>query len=125
MRKMGTITLFLCGDVMLGRGIDQILPCPGDPVLHELYMNNARGYVKLAERVHGHSCHHVKGIEVYKGKAVLYGCGDFLNEYEGIGGYEGFRDDLGLMYFLTADALTGELTATEMIPTQIKRLRVN
>ncbi|MGR9037177.1 MAG: twin-arginine translocation signal domain-containing protein, partial [Gammaproteobacteria bacterium] len=26
-----TMTLFLCGDVMTGRGIDQVLPHPGDP----------------------------------------------------------------------------------------------
>jgi len=26
-----TITLFLCGDVMTGRGIDQVLPHPGNP----------------------------------------------------------------------------------------------
>ncbi len=38
--------------------------------------------------VHGHSSHHVKGIEVYKGKLILYGCGDFLNDYEGISGHE-------------------------------------
>jgi poly-gamma-glutamate capsule biosynthesis protein CapA/YwtB (metallophosphatase superfamily) len=34
--------------------------------------------------IHGHSSHHVKGIEVYKGKLVLYGCGDFLNDYEAL-----------------------------------------
>src|SRR5207244_13238225 len=27
--------------------------------------------------VHGHSSHHPKGIEVYRDKLVLYGCGDF------------------------------------------------
>ena len=27
------VTLFLCGDVMLGRGVDQILLHPGDPTL--------------------------------------------------------------------------------------------
>ncbi|HEY8157335.1 MAG TPA: hypothetical protein VIF10_01405 [Methylobacter sp.] len=26
-----TIMLFLCGDVMTGRGIDQVLPHPGNP----------------------------------------------------------------------------------------------
>jgi len=41
--------LFLCGDVMTGRGIDQILPHPGDPALHASYMRSARGYVALAE----------------------------------------------------------------------------
>jgi len=25
------VTMFLCGDVMTGRGVDQILPHPGDP----------------------------------------------------------------------------------------------
>ena len=49
--------------------------------------------------IHGHSSHHPKGIEVYKNKLILYGCGDFLNDYEGIWGYESFRGDLGLMYF--------------------------
>ena len=48
-----TITLLLCGDVMLGRGLDQILAHPGDPTLHESYFHDARGYVSLAERVSG------------------------------------------------------------------------
>jgi len=48
-----TITLLLCGDVMLGRGLDQILAHPGDPTLHESYFHDARGYVGLAERVSG------------------------------------------------------------------------
>mgnify|MGYP001558666949 CR=1 FL=1 len=34
--------------------------------------------------VHGHSSHHLRRIEVYRGKLVLYGCGDFLDDYEGI-----------------------------------------
>lgn len=48
--------------------------------------------------VHGHSSHHPRGIELYRGHMVLYGCGDFINDYEGIGGYEDFRSDLTLMY---------------------------
>ncbi|MBU1394726.1 MAG: CapA family protein, partial [Gammaproteobacteria bacterium] len=47
------MTLFLCGDVMTGRGIDQVLPHPGDPVLHEGYVTSAPDYVALAERVNG------------------------------------------------------------------------
>ena len=38
-----TVTLFLCGDVMTGRGIDQILPHPGAPHLYEPYVRSARG----------------------------------------------------------------------------------
>ena len=29
------ITLFLCGDVMTGRGVDQVLPHAGNPILYE------------------------------------------------------------------------------------------
>ncbi len=43
------IRLFLCGDVMTGRGIDQVLPYPCDPVLHERYVDSALDYVRLAE----------------------------------------------------------------------------
>lgn len=48
--------------------------------------------------VHGHSSHHPRPVEVYKGRLVLYGCGDLVNDYEGIRGYEEFRDDLRLLY---------------------------
>ena len=47
------ITLFVCGDVMLGRGIDQILPHPGEPTLYEDYVRSAAEYVHLAELRHG------------------------------------------------------------------------
>src|SRR5690348_14315581 len=49
----GLLTLFLCGDVMPGRGVDQVLPHPGDPELREAYARDARVYVGLAERAHG------------------------------------------------------------------------
>ncbi len=45
--------LFLGGDVMLGRGVDQILPHPGDPTLYERSIRDARGYVELAEAANG------------------------------------------------------------------------
>lgn len=35
--------LFLAGDVMTGRGIDQILPSPGDPELDEPWVKSAPG----------------------------------------------------------------------------------
>ena len=75
--------------------------------------------------VHGHSSHHVKAIEVYSERLILYGCGDFFNDYEGIGGYESFRGDLGLMYFADMNPITGKLFALRMIPTQIHRFRLN
>ena len=75
--------------------------------------------------VHGHSSHHVKGIEVYGGKLILYGCGDLITDYEGIGGYDELRGDLGLMYFPIIDPLTGRLLSLKMIPTMMKRFRLN
>src|SRR3979490_2608474 len=53
MPQTDPIRLFLCGDVMTGRGIDQVLPHPNDPTLHEPYLNDARSYVKPAESVNG------------------------------------------------------------------------
>jgi poly-gamma-glutamate synthesis protein (capsule biosynthesis protein) len=74
--------------------------------------------------VHGHSSHHVKGFEVYKNRLILYGCGDFLNDYEGIRGYEEFRGDLALMYFADFDCLTGDLASLELVPLQIRRFQL-
>ncbi|MEP9410683.1 MAG: CapA family protein [Candidatus Brocadia sp.] len=75
--------------------------------------------------VHGHSSHHVKGIEVYRERPIIYGCGDFLNDYEGISGYESFRGDLGFMYFAYMEPASGKLVRFHMTPTQIKRFKVN
>src|SRR5512139_3900650 len=77
-----------------------------------------------ADLVHGHSSHHVKGIEVHQGKLILYGCGDLLTDYEGISGYEAWRGELGLMYFPTLDA-SGRLQELVMTPTCVRHLRVN
>jgi poly-gamma-glutamate synthesis protein (capsule biosynthesis protein) len=75
--------------------------------------------------VHGHSSHHVKGLEVYRGRLILYGCGDLLNDYEGIAGEERYRPDLSLMYFPSLDASTGALTRLEMAPMRIRNFRLN
>ncbi len=74
--------------------------------------------------VHGHSSHHPKGIEVYRGKPILYGCGNFLDDYEGIAGYEEFRSHLVLAYFVTVDARSGVLQDLEMIPFEIKHFQL-
>jgi poly-gamma-glutamate synthesis protein (capsule biosynthesis protein) len=75
--------------------------------------------------VHGHSSHHPKPIEVYRGKLILYGCGDFLNDYEGISGYGNFRGDLTLMYFPTLETATGRLSSMILAPMQIRHFRLN
>jgi len=74
--------------------------------------------------VHGHSSHHPKGIEVYREKLILYGCGDFLNDYEGIGGYDSFRSELTLMYFPTVDTTSGALLRLALAPMRIRRFHL-
>jgi poly-gamma-glutamate synthesis protein (capsule biosynthesis protein) len=74
--------------------------------------------------VHGHSSHHAKGIEIHRDRPIIYGCGDFLNDYEGIRGHESFKGELGLMYFPTFDA-TGALDELTLVPTRIRHFRVN
>lgn len=72
--------------------------------------------------IHGHSSHHVKGIEVYEDRLILYGCGDFINDYEGIQGHERFRGDLAVMYFPELDPESGHLLGLEMVPLQRRKL---
>ncbi|KAK1763904.1 putative polyglutamate biosynthesis protein [Phialemonium atrogriseum] len=49
--------------------------------------------------IHGHSAHHIQGVEIYKGKLILYGCGDFVDDYAVSPGY---RNDLGAVWRVTA-----------------------
>jgi poly-gamma-glutamate synthesis protein (capsule biosynthesis protein) len=112
----------------------------GDRVLFSIHWGGNWGYaVSAAQRafahaliddagidiVHGHSSHHPKAIEVYRDHLILYGCGDFLNDYEGIEGNGEYRGELGLMYFPTLDAASGRLRKLELVPTRIRRFRVN
>ena len=110
----------------------------GDIVVASLHWGSNWGYdisrdhIRFAHRlidggvdvVHGHSSHHPRPIEVYRGKLILYGCGDFINDYEGITGYEGFRDDLRLLYFASVEPGTGKLASLRMAPMQARGLRL-
>lgn len=74
--------------------------------------------------VHGHSSHHVRAIEVHQGKLILYGCGDLVNDYEGIAGYEEWRGDLGAMYFATIAPHDGSLASLRVVPMHMQGLRL-
>ncbi|UTD28742.1 CapA family protein [Bradyrhizobium sp. WD16] len=74
--------------------------------------------------LHGHSSHHAKAIEVYRNRLILYGCGDFLNDYEGISGFEAFRGDLALMYLATIDPDSADLAGLTIVPLQIRRFQL-
>jgi poly-gamma-glutamate capsule biosynthesis protein CapA/YwtB (metallophosphatase superfamily) len=74
--------------------------------------------------VHGHSSHHPRPIEVYRNRLILYGCGDFINDYEGIEGNERYRGDLVLMYFAVLSPATGDLRTLQLMPMQARRMRL-
>ncbi|HET6807142.1 MAG TPA: CapA family protein [Frateuria sp.] len=111
----------------------------GDLVLFSLHWGGNWGYeIAPAQRafahalideagVHllcGHSSHHPRAAEVHHGHLVLYGCGDFLNDYEGIGGHQAFRSELGLMYFPQLDTSHGRLCELALVPTCVRGFRV-
>jgi len=74
--------------------------------------------------IHGHSSHHPRPAEVYRGRLILYGCGDCINDYEGISGYEEFRDDLRLLYFVSLKPGTGTLRGLRMVPMRMRKMRL-
>ena len=77
-----------------------------------------------ADIVHGHSSHHPRSVEVYRDRLILHGCGDFIDDYEGIPGYEEYRDDLRIAYFVTVAADTGALAELRMVPLLARRMRL-
>jgi poly-gamma-glutamate capsule biosynthesis protein CapA/YwtB (metallophosphatase superfamily) len=112
---------------------------PGDVIVVSIHWGPNWGYpVSVDQRrfahaliegagvsvIHGHSSHHAKAIEVYRDRLILYGCGDFLNDYEGIRGYEMYRDDLVLMYFIDFTTTDGTVSGIEIIPLSIKQMRL-
>ena len=75
--------------------------------------------------VHGHSSHHPLGVEMAGDGLALYGCGDFLNDYEGIEGYEAYRSELVVGYVAEVDPAGGTVTGLQGHPFRIARLRLN
>lgn len=74
--------------------------------------------------VFGHSSHHIKGIELHRGRPIVYGAGDLLDDYEGIGGYEAYRAELGVVYFATFAVGSGELIRFRMTPKRTCQLQI-
>jgi len=72
--------------------------------------------------VAGHSSHHPKAIEVYRRRLILYGCGDLVNDYEGIRGHESFRPELAAMYFPAFR--DGALERLEAVAFRMRRFRL-
>lgn len=111
---------------------------PGDLVVVSVHWGSNWGYHVSREQVrfahalvdggadvvHGHSSHHPRPVEVYRDRLILYGCGDFIDDYEGISGYEKYRDDLRIAYFPSLEADTGRLTELRMVALRARRMRL-
>jgi poly-gamma-glutamate capsule biosynthesis protein CapA/YwtB (metallophosphatase superfamily) len=112
---------------------------PSDVVIASAHWGSNWGYdieldqVRFAHRlidggfdlVHGHSSHHPRPLEVYRGKLILYGCGDLIDDYEGIRGHEQYRGDLRLLYLARVDQSSGRLVDLHMAPLQARQLRLH
>jgi poly-gamma-glutamate capsule biosynthesis protein CapA/YwtB (metallophosphatase superfamily) len=111
---------------------------PGDTVVVSVHWGSNWGYEVPAEQitfahrlieggvdiVHGHSSHHPRPVELHDGRLILYGVGDLIDDYEGIGGYEQFRPELRLLPIATVDAASGRLTALQLIPVRSRQMRL-
>ena len=74
--------------------------------------------------VHGHSSHHPLGIEIYRGRPIIYGSGDLINDYEGIGGHEELRPGLGLIYLPLFELDSAIMTGMQLEAWQVHRFRL-
>lgn len=113
---------------------------PGDIVVFSIHWGGNWGYTidhrqkefahdlmdeAGVDLIYGHSSHHPMGMEVYKDKLIIYGAGDFINDYEGISGQEEYRGELSLMYFPEVEFSTGKLRSLKLVPMRIKKFQLH
>jgi poly-gamma-glutamate synthesis protein (capsule biosynthesis protein) len=63
---------------------------------------------------------------VHRGRPILYGTGDVINDYEGIANpnWASFSSYLGTIAFVTLSADTGACSGLVLRPTRMRQLRV-
>lgn len=111
---------------------------PGDVLVASIHWGGNWGYgvppeqVRFAhgliaggfDVVHGHSSHHAKAVEIRGGRPILYGCGDFITDYEGIGGHEGYRGDISVAYFPELGGTDGRDETLSIVPFRLRNFRL-
>lgn len=78
----------------------------------------------IVDVVHGHSAHHPLPFELHRGKLILYGCGDLINDYEGIDPLPGYPQDVACLYFVTLSQGSGRLVRLRIVPMQRRAFRL-
>jgi poly-gamma-glutamate synthesis protein (capsule biosynthesis protein) len=138
-RRPGVAYVPDMSDRSAGAIADRVLALkgPGDIAIVSVHWGSNWGYdvhaaqIRFAHRlidegvdlVHGHSSHHPRPIEVYRGKLIMYGCGDTIDDYEGISSFEAFRHELRLLYFASVDSECGTVFL-RMVPMRMRRMRL-
>lgn len=123
-----------------GQVLDQLRAVrqPGDVVVVSVHWGSNWGYdvprahVRFAhalidggvDLVHGHSSHHVRPLEVYRDRLVLYGCGDFVDDYEGISGHQSYRSDLRVLFLVSLEPGSGRLAEARLVPFQARAMQL-
>lgn len=130
------------------RGLDEVkhsvagVKRPGDVLIASVHAGNNYGHeIDPAEHdlfrrlideaafdlVHCHSSHHVKAIELYNGRPILYGTGDLINDYEGLPvrpDRTAFCPNIGAIAFADFSLGSGACTGLFLCPTRLRRMRV-
>jgi poly-gamma-glutamate capsule biosynthesis protein CapA/YwtB (metallophosphatase superfamily) len=110
---------------------------PGDVVVASVHWGSNWGWPAPPEQapfaarlveggvdvVHGHSSHHPRPVELHRGRLVLHGCGDLVDDYEGIGGHEHYRPDVRAAWLATLGP-DGDLTELRATVLRARRMRL-
>ena len=111
---------------------------PGDLLVASIHWGGNWGHAVPAEQVrfarglieggfdlvHGHSAHHVKAFEIHRDRPILYGCGDFITDYEGISGHEAWRGDIAIAWLPTFARPSNALLELRLVPFRMRRFRL-
>ncbi|MFB6227641.1 MAG: CapA family protein [Halobacteriales archaeon] len=65
--------------------------------------------------VHGHSAHVLQGVETYRGRPILYDCGDFVDDYSR---KDGFHNKHSALF--EVDVTDGRLAGLRIVPIRIE-----
>ncbi|MDF2703968.1 MAG: hypothetical protein K0S10_2914 [Rubrobacteraceae bacterium] len=87
---------------------------------NQLFRRFARAVIdRGADVYYGHSAHVFQGVEIYKGKLILYDAGDFIDDYA-VG--ERLRNDRSFVFWVSLEGR--ELRRLKLLPVSLQYARV-